>query len=126
MKTIHKFTFALAGLAVIAVMPAAGQEGIDHYAGEKPDSIVQAFEYFAEYNEKVAAVLATEELDIDDLAAIHEMTYTLENSLEKIRQELDTLADTLEALHVASETADLQGTRSLGEAYLEQASVIRE
>ena len=107
-------------------MPAAAQERIDHYAGEKPDSLSQAFEYFAEYNEKVAAVLATEELDTDDLAAIHEITYTLENSLEKIRQELDTLADTLEALHVASETADLAGIHSLGEAYLEKASVIRE
>jgi hypothetical protein len=55
------------------------------------------------------------------LAQIHELTYTLENALEKIDREMQTLTKTLEALHVASETADFGGTRSQGEAYLATA-----
>lgn len=55
------------------------------------------------------------------MAQIHELTYTLENALEKIDREMQTLTKTLEALHVASETADFGGTRSQGEAYLATA-----
>ena len=38
---------------------------------------------------------------------MHQLTYTLENALGKINQELAKLAETLEAVHVASETGDV-------------------
>lgn len=123
MKTIVTLLFAL---ATLALMPALAQDRPDHFQGKNPETLSQALEYFSEYNTRVADVLAQEELDIYDLVTIHELTYTLENSLEKIRSELAELAEVLEDLHVATETADYEGARTHGRAYLEKARILRE
>ncbi len=116
----------LFALAAMALMPAMAQDRPDHFHGKSPETLSQALEYFSEYNAKVAELLAKEELDIHDLVAIHELTYTLENSLEKNRSELAELADMLEDLHVATETADYEGARTHGRAYLEKARILRD
>lgn len=123
MKMIATLLFALAAMAL---MPATAQDRPDHFKGNHPETLGQALEYFSEYNARLADLLAQEELDIYDLVAIHELTYTLENSLEKIRSDLAELAGTLEALHVATETADYEGSRTHGQAYLDKARILRE
>ena len=123
MKTMITLLFTLAAMALT---PAMAQDRPDHFEGKSPETLSQALEYFSEYNAKVAELLAKDELDIHDLAAIHELTYTLENSLEKTRDELAELAEVLEDLHVATETADYEGARTHGRAYLEKARILRE
>lgn len=96
-------------------------ERFDHFEGQSAASLEEAVANFSSYNEKLAEILAGEELDAAALVTIHELTYTLENALEKIEDELDDLADVLEDLHKASETADFDGTREHGRAYLDTA-----
>lgn len=69
-------------------------------------------------------MLARSELGASDFEEVHELTYTLENALAKIRDDLSGLADTLEALHLASEDHTLEETRAYGEAYLETAQTL--
>jgi len=94
---------------------------IDHFDGEPAETLDEALANFTEYNRRLAAMLESESLDAGDLQQIHRLSYTLENALERIDVEIDALAATLEALHLASEQADFDATERSGRQYLETA-----
>lgn len=121
-----KFTalFSASLLALWLVVPAFAEQRPDHYQGKAAETIEDAVANFREYNNRLAALVNKGALSDQDLSRIHEMTYTLENALEKIREELEDLADVLEEVHVASETADADRVKSRGRAYLETAGQI--
>lgn len=104
-----------------AAVSLQAEERFDHFKGEPSETLEQAVTHFSTYNDKLAEVLERDDLEMADLVGIHELTYTLENALEKINEELAELTVVLEALHVASETADFEGTREHGRAYLDTA-----
>jgi len=95
---------------------------IDHFKGKPADTLQEAVANFSEYNHKLEGIL-NGELTNEALTEIHELTYTLENALEKINEELTRLADTLEEVHVATEQYDPDVVLSKGQEYL---SVARE
>ncbi|MBK1672862.1 hypothetical protein CKO35_06000 [Ectothiorhodospira shaposhnikovii] len=119
MEQIMKKTFltvALAaglGLASGSVMA----DRVEHFKGTPSETLEQAVKNFSEYNAKLEAVLAGE-LTFEKVAEVHELTYTLEVALEKINDELEELAETLEELHVASEENDFALVKAKGEEYL--------
>jgi hypothetical protein len=102
-------------------LPVLADDRPQHFAGEPAESLEQALANFAEYNARIAAILEQDELDPTDLGRIHELTYTLENALERIDEEYDRLEEQLEELHLASEGADTDKARQLGETYLGNA-----
>lgn len=114
----------LLSLAVVSFGSSA-DERPDHFRGLPAETLEQALDNFADYNSRLAAILEQDELTLRDLVTIHELTYTLENALERINAELSELAETLESLHVASEEVDYEGTRQHGRTYLETARRIR-
>lgn len=93
----------------------------DHYQGKPAKTLEQAVANFSEYNQKLADILAKKELSAADMHQVHELTYTLENALEKIRDELDDLEDVLEEVHEASEYANITKVQKYGKVYLETA-----
>ncbi len=97
---------------------------VDHYEGLAAESLEEAFAHLAEYNKRLAAIVDGDVLAPTDLNAIHQLTYTLENALERIRTEVVAIAEALEDVHVASESADAVRTRELAEAYLEAVSLL--
>lgn len=112
--------------AWVALGLVAHAERPDHFKGLPADTLEDAVKNFSEYNQKLATVLDKSELSAADLATIHELTYTLENALEKIGAELTALAETLEEVHVASETADSKTVLSKGREYLSTARKVIE
>lgn len=100
---------------------ASDPERIDHFEGATPHTVEEAKALLSEYNKRLATLLASDPLTVADLGQIHKLTYTLENALNKIRQEYDALAETLETLHQASETAKIEETKELGKQYLESS-----
>ncbi|MCA1806064.1 MAG: hypothetical protein LC646_12220 [Xanthomonadaceae bacterium] len=98
--------------------PAHADERPDHFKGLPANTLEEAVRNFSEHNHKLEAVLTQDTLTSRELFAIHELTYTLENALERINTELEALAETLEEVHVASETADTETVRSKGGEYL--------
>lgn len=105
--------FTLASSAVFA------DQRPDHFKGESSETLPQAVSNFSEYNQKLAALVNKDELTPAEMHQVHELTYTLENALERIRDDLKELADTLEEVHVASESADAETIKSKGKEYLE-------
>ncbi|KDE40238.1 MAG: DUF6746 family protein [Nitrincola lacisaponensis] len=112
---------ALAGLLGFAV--SAQATGVEHFKGLPAETLEQAVANFAEYNQKLATVLSGE-IDNQAMVEVHELTYTLENALEKIHAEVAELVDTLEELHLASEAFDAEAVKAQGDAYLSVATQI--
>ncbi|SCZ65547.1 DUF6746 family protein [Thiohalomonas denitrificans] len=106
------------GLLGLGTSGIAYAEPIDHFKGEPANSLEQALENLAEYNQKLEATLSERELNATSLGNIHQYTYTLENALGKIHEELRQLADTLEEVHIASETNDTETVLTKSREYL--------
>lgn len=96
----------------------------DHFEGEPSRTLDEALANFSEYNARLAEIVERDVLDTQAVFEVHQLTYTLENALEKIREELEALAEVLEEVHVASERNDGQTVQSRGRAYLETAGKI--
>ncbi len=88
-----------------------------HFKGKPSPTLEEAFDNLASYNRKLETLLAGE-LTPQVMAEIHQTTYTLENALKKIESEVDDLAETLEEVHLASESNDTATTSNKGRVYL--------
>lgn len=94
----------------------------DHFKGEKAETLGEALTHLSSYNARLEAILAKDELGPEDTAEIHQITYTLENALDRIKSEVEDLEETLEKVHVASERYEVGTVRSQGRRYLDQAA----
>ncbi|MGR4066547.1 DUF6746 family protein [Billgrantia sp. C5P2] len=112
----------LSGLMVAATAHASTPT--EHFKGEPAETLSQAVANFSETNQQLAELLAQDELSLEDLGAIHELTYTLENALEKINEEAEAMAVNLEEVHLGSETGDFERVQSHGADYLEAAQTL--
>ncbi|HRQ58715.1 MAG TPA: hypothetical protein PLN31_14975 [Azoarcus taiwanensis] len=111
----------IAVCALAHVMPAVADDArYEHHKGLPAETLQQAVANFSDYNHRLEAILAGA-IDDNAMHDIHELTYTLENALEKINEEFAELAETLEELHQASERMDGDGVKKHGRAYLDVA-----
>jgi|SRR5690554_957578 len=117
----------LKAVSVIAMsaclaLPAMAHR-VDHFEGKPAETLNDALSSFSEYNRLLEERLSGE-LSDDDLATIHQLTYTLENALEKINQELSELAEVLEEVHVASENFDREALVAPATEYLRVIKIL--
>ena len=115
------FLITLAMLLVVTNGNAAevlSPDGRPHFSGKGADSIKEAFQHLEEGNEKLETYLEGDSIANVDLAHIHELTYTLENALAKIQDSLNSMAATLEEVHLASEKGDADVVLQSGREYL--------
>lgn len=112
--------FRTAALLVASLLLAAPAlaERPEHFQGKPAKSLVEALANLAEYNQKLHALLARDQLSAEDLQAVHQLTYTLENALERLDDEVDRLEDLLEEVHLASERLDAATVKKQGAAFL--------
>lgn len=90
-----------------------------HYKGEPAETTQQAVTNLNQYNPRLEAILAKGELTAMDMHEVHQLTYTLENALQRIHADLETTAALLEEVHLASETDKPEVVQKRGKAYLE-------
>lgn len=95
-----------------------------HFKGVASADLASAMKNLAEYNRRLSTLLAKKTLTPEDLTAVHQLTYTLENALERISEDVDDLTETLELVHVASETAQPETVQKEGAKYLKAANVL--
>lgn len=93
-----------------------------HFEGEASPTLQAALSNLTEHNMLLAEMLNRDSLTAHDLHQIHQLTYTLENALQKLGSERDRLAELLEQVHKASESADTDTIKSSGRAYLDGAA----
>lgn len=111
-------------LMVSAMSAMAADARPDHYQGQQAESLEQAMSNLVSYNAKLKTVLAKSSLSMEDMAHIHELTYSLENALQRLDVELDSLAATLEEVHIGSEKAQSEQVKSQGQKYLKHAETL--
>lgn len=106
---------ALSHVPAFAADPAP--ERVSHYEAQKGESIEQTIAILLETNAKLKELLAGEmgEYDIHD---IHSLSYTLEDSLMAIANEVKQLHGTVADMHFASEGQDRDAVIDYGKAYL--------
>lgn len=117
-------TFILFLVITTLSIPASADERIDHFEGEPSETLEEAVKNFSEYNKKLASILEKDELTNQDIVKVHQLTYTLENALAKINDEMNALAETLEELHLASEKVDSEKVKNKGTSYLNTAQTV--
>ena len=117
-----KFLFPMFFLITFASVHASDRP--DHFEGRESATLDAARINFAEANAELAELLSQEELSLNDLAQVHELSYTMEKALQKISAEVAQMAIELEAVHVASEKADFDTVRTQGERYLQRAQTL--
>jgi|SRR5690554_7337778 len=121
---IQTALFAGALVALSLSSAARAGERPDHYRGEPSPTLDAAMANLGEYNAQLAAILAKDELGPEDTARIHELTYTLENALDRIKSGVEDLEDALEDVHVASERYQVEVVRTQGRKYLDGAAAL--
>lgn len=105
---------------------SVANERPDHFEGKPSPSLEVALAHLTEYNQKLAELIAQETLSPGDLQQVHQLTYTLENALEKLGVERERLAELLEQVHKASEHADSQTVQSSGREYLKNSAPLTQ
>lgn len=118
------FNYLAAAALSFGVATMAKAETIEHFKGESAENLEVAVSNFKRYNQRLETLLKKDSMTADDVTKVHELTYTLENALAKINEELSKLADTLEDVHKASEKYDADAVHQHGEAYMEVISTI--
>ncbi|MCX4189779.1 DUF6746 family protein [Methylophaga sp. OBS3] len=105
MKFIHSVAAAILSFGVVTLSYA---DPVEHFQGKPAENLAEAVNNFNAGNQRLAKLMDKESLTAADVAAIHKLTYTLENALAKINADLDQLAVTLEAIHLGSEEGDVE------------------
>ncbi|MFP3874316.1 MAG: DUF6746 family protein [Thiohalophilus sp.] len=124
----NKHSLLLAATFVLA-MPAFTAQADDepeHFEGEPSRTLDEALKNLAIYNKKLEQILEGE-MTPEKMGEVHVLTYTLEEALERIEDEVDDLAETLEEVHKASERAEDDTVMEKGKIYLEGSNkLVRE
>lgn len=110
--------FAFVGTLAVA-MPVLAEERPDHFKPQPSPTLEAALSNLSEFNPQLATLLEKETLSPQDLNQVHQLTYTLENALERLESERARVAELLEEVHVASERADSATVKASGRAYLD-------
>lgn len=116
MKVINYLAAAALSFGVATMAKA---ETVEHFKGETAESLEDAVTHFKRYNQRLESLLNKDSMSAEDVTKVHELTYTLENALAKINEELDKLAATLEEVHLASEKYDAKAVKEHGDSYME-------
>ena len=90
-----------------------------HHTGQTAATLSQAVSNLTNSNDHLSALLAKRDLSDADLEIIHQLTYTLENALARIDEEVATMMDLVEEVHQGSENGERERVRDNGKAYLE-------
>ncbi|MEJ6655905.1 MAG: hypothetical protein QNL70_07850 [Pseudomonas sp.] len=123
MQTSFRLFAGIIALSLSAVS-WADTERPGHFKGEPADTLQQAVTNLSEYNTKLDELLAKDELTPMDMHEVHQLTYTLENALQKIQADLADTAEVLEEVHIASETGKSGVVTEKGQAYLQTTRIL--
>src|SRR5690625_1321680 len=98
---------------------------VEHYEGKSSDTLSDALSNFREYNRILEQHLSGDLTD-EDLARVRELTYTLENALEKINDELSDLAEVLEEVHVACDSYNRDASAEHAKNYMRVSTILEQ
>jgi|AntRauMFilla1563_2_1112583.scaffolds.fasta_scaffold29718_1 hypothetical protein len=117
MKTIVNI-FAAFCLTLSAASFASDDRQYDHFPGLKAPTMAIALCNISRYNELLAQIIQKDEISVADMTNVHELTYTLENAIGKLSEDLLEAKVDLEQVHLASETLQVAIIKRHADLYL--------
>ena len=121
---------SLAALTASAILclAAAGSnadERFDHFQGAPAASVAEALSNLEVYNEYLDSLLDKDaQLSDADMGRIHQLSYTLENAIHKLQEELNGIAASLEEVHLGSEQLQRERVLENGRDYLKRSRAV--
>ncbi|MBV2128022.1 DUF6746 family protein [Arsukibacterium indicum] len=110
-------------LTTLSFASVADEQRPDHFKGQQAASLTEAVELFRTSNQKLKQLLQGD-LSPEAMVEIHQLTYTLENALEKIHSETTELKEVLEEVHLGSENMDFAKVKKQAARYLDTATTL--
>jgi len=113
----------LAGLFIVVMSLSTSaiadddEQKYQHFKPEPAENLQQAIMNLVEYNAKLQEIV-NGDLSAQDMAKVHELTYTLEVALARLSKELDVAANSLEEVHLGSEQMNKTRVKGFGKDYL--------
>ncbi|MCC2608213.1 DUF6746 family protein [Planctobacterium marinum] len=121
MKTTLLTTLSVSMLTMTGL---SADEQYNHFPSlEAPDTTV-ALCNLNKFNARLAGIVEQSEIGVEDMLKIHELTYTLENAVQRLQQDLEGIAAELEKTHKGSEAMQQDTVKSSANAYLKALSPI--
>lgn len=117
MKSLWVSVLTAAVLFVTPAMADDDERQYQHFKPEPAENLQQAIMNLTEYNAKLEEIIHGD-LSAEDMAKVHELTYTLEVALARLSKELDVAANSLEEVHLGSEQMNKQRVKGFGKDYL--------
>lgn len=121
----HHFSALIVAASLAFSAHSFAEERVEHFKGLPAPDLATAVKNFSEYNALLAEQLSGELTPLA-LHEVHQLTYTLEIALEKINEEISALADTLEEVHIASETDEPEKMAEEGKKYLQVVNELKK
>ena len=132
---MKRLTAAILSLGLLAGGPALangddhdhdhshGDGHVQHYKPEPAPNLEAAVKNLREYNQKLEKHL-NQEMTVENMEKIHQLSYTLENALKRMDKDLDNIASVLEGMHLASEARKEDKVQGNAETYLKNMNMI--
>lgn len=102
------------------------EEKYNHFPSLNAETTSDALCNLTVYNERLKELVNRKSLTPEDMVKVHELTYTLENAVIKLKENIATIAVDLEKVHKGSEHLDQEKIKKSGEKYLAATSLIIE
>ena len=93
---------------------ASDNKKYSHFLAKKSSDAATALCNIINYNKVLTQLTQKEEMSVEDMVKIHELTYTLENVLGKLSEDLAKAVVDLEDVHLASEKLDTDAIKKHG------------
>ena len=111
---------------VFLALNVSAEDQPEHFEGKDSKTLEEAVANLEEASERMEELLEEEEMSGSEIGEIHRLTYTLENAMAKIREEVDMMAEDLEQAHVGSEARDVEQVRRYGKKFVEKAEILTD
>jgi len=118
MKLLSMMAAGAALLFNVTAMADDDDQRYEHFKPEPAENLEQAIMNLNEYNAKLQEIV-NGDLTSQDMAKVHELTYTLEVALARLSKELDIAANSLEEVHLGSEQMNKERVKGFGKSYLD-------
>lgn len=115
---------ATVGCLLLTASVAQADEKYSHFPSLDAPTTTAALCNLATFNQKLQVIAKKKALTPEDMVKVHELTYTLENAVIRLKKDLDSIAVDLEKVHKASEHLDLKTIQSSGKDYLAATSLL--
>lgn len=116
-------------LAILATLVAAVSANtmaadVDHFKGKSSPDLKSALCNLKEFDAKLKIATTGKKLTPEQMAEVHQLTYTLEVAVQKVQAELAIVAEELEKAHKGSEVMANEKVKKGAHEYLTRTKLL--